>query len=93
MFETYNNSGYNLYQPFSDLDQWVIDDHSKAFHGTLVEVVKYMVQKLDFDIDDVEDGINLLADNIDLHNAIHFGMFKTCIYTFNHEEKYGKRAG
>ena len=85
MFETYNSSGYDLYQPFPDLDQWVIDDkNTQAYHGTLKEVVKYMVQKLDFDFYDVEDGLMLLAD-IPFHNNIHFGMFKSPIFTSKKE--------
>lgn len=87
MFEQYNSSGYDLYQPFPDLDQWVIDDHSNAYHGTLKEVVKYMISRLDFEMDDIEDGLNLLADYMQYKgdNAVHMGAFRSAIFTFKKE--------
>jgi hypothetical protein len=92
MFETYNTNGYDLYQPFENIDQWVIDDKSEAFHGTLKEVCQYMITKLDFQMEDIEEGLMLLADNISRnHNALHFGAFRSIIYTFKKEDKHGKQ--
>lgn len=94
MFETYNTSGFDLYQPFSEIDQWVLDPKSsQAMHGNLKEVVNFMIDKLDFYGYDIELALNLLANNIQNDdNAIHFGVNKTPIFTFNQETKYGKRA-
>jgi hypothetical protein len=93
MFDIYNSTGYDLYQPFENVDQWVIDDHNIAYHGTLKEVCQYMITRLDFFMDDVEDGLILLADY--LHrgdNLIHFGCYRTAIFTTKKEEKY-ERTG
>lgn len=97
MFEKYNSSGYDLYQPFEGVDQWVIDPKdSNACHGTLREVVKFMVDKLYFRVEDIDFALNFLLDSVESgsvdHNAIHFGMYKSAIYTFNHEGKYGQQA-
>lgn len=93
MFDTYNSSGYDLYQPFPETNQWVIDDHNQPYHGTLKEVAKYMVQKLDFQFEDVEDGLNLLANNFsESHNSVHFGIFKSCIYTSKKEVNYERAS-
>lgn len=95
MYELYNSAGYDLYQPFEGVDQWVIDPKSSAaYHGSLKEVVKFMINELGFHMEDVEDSLNFLADNIHQgHNAIHIGMARTSIYTFeklvNNEKKVG----
>ena len=89
MFDVYNSAGYDLYQPFSDLDQWVLDPKSsQACHGTLKEIVKFMTQRYGFSMENIEDGLNLLADNLDRgDNSIHFGSFKTAIFTCNLRRK------
>ena len=94
MFDIYNSSGYDLYQPFPELDQWVIDDkNGHAFYGSLKDVTKYMLTKLDFYMDDIEDGLMLLADYMHRGDSgCHFGMYKTAVYTFKKEDKY-ERTG
>jgi hypothetical protein len=93
MFEKYNSSGYDLYQPFENIDQWVIDDHNQAYHGSLREVCQYMIKKLDFNFQDIEDGLMLLADYAYRgDNACHFGIYRTCIYTYDRDEKKGSKA-
>lgn len=95
MFDVYNSTGYDLYQPFDNTDQWiVVSNSSRAYAGTLKEIVIYIIEKFDFRMDDIEDGLNLIADNIwQDHDAVHFGCYKTAIFSFNYEEKHGKRAG
>lgn len=97
MFDVYTSSGYDLYQPFENIDQWVIDSkNGQACHGTFKEVVQFMIQKLGFRMEDIEFAIDLFLDSSEmdtLTNAVHFGINKTAIYTFNYEEHYGKRAG
>ncbi len=87
MYETYNSYGYDLYQPFPQLDRWVLDlRNGQAYHGTLLEVLKYMKEKLDFRIDDIEEGLTALADNTHLeYNAIHFGIMKSLLYPYKKE--------
>jgi len=95
MYETYNSTGYDLYQPFPELDQWVISNKSGlAYHGTFKEVVKLMVEKFDFYVKDIEMGVEILLDSIaldDTTNMLHFGINKTAIFTANYEEHYGRK--
>jgi hypothetical protein len=82
MLDKYNSNGYDLYEPFSN--QWVIDlKDGNAFHGKLTDVLSYMINKLGFHIDDIEDG--LFEMNRSEMNAAHFGCLKSFIFTFNKE--------
>lgn len=94
MFETLNTNGYDLNQLPNHPDLWTIDPKSsEPYFGTLKEVVVYMLNSLKFEMDCIEEGINLLADNVsNKHNSIHFGAFRTPIFTFKKEEKYDRRA-
>lgn len=93
MFDVYNSSGFDLYQPFPDLDQWVIDTKfNHAMHGTLKEVCKLMVEKLGFEMDDILDGLKMIADNVERgDNCCHFGIYKSPIYS-NKKEVSHERA-
>ncbi len=84
MFDVYNSSGYDLYQPFDSIDQWIIDPKSsQAYHGSLRDVVKFMINKFEFNFEDIENSLEFLAENIEKnHNGIHMGMNRTPIYTF-----------
>lgn len=94
MFETLNINGYDLYQLPNHPDQWAVRTGGIGFsQGTLKYVVLYMIDRLGFHMDDIEEGIYLLADNVKQeHNCIHFGALRTPIFTFKKEENYGKRA-
>lgn len=90
MFDHYNFSGYDLYQPFENIDQWVIDmRNGQSYHGTLKQVIKYMIQRLDFYFEDIEEGLEVLAGNsYQEHNSCHFGLNKTFIYSFKKKIEY-----
>jgi len=94
MFETLTSTAYDLYQPFPNVDQWVIDNRNNhKMHGTLKEICLYMVKNLGFKFENIEDGLNMLADYIHRgDNGIHFGTLKTSIYTFKKEEKYERAS-
>jgi len=81
--------GYNLME--TDHGFWSINsaDHI-IFNGHFLEVVYFMVKKLGFHIDDIEEAIEIMEENG--HNGIHFGVFKTVIYTFDAETKNGRKA-
>ena len=85
MFERHMATGYDLTQAFDN--QWIVSIRDGlAYHGTLKESVIFMVNKLGFYQGDVEEGLEMLADNIcSGHNTIHFGMYKSMIYTSNKE--------
>jgi hypothetical protein len=94
MFETLNTAGYDLYQLPNHPDLWAIDPkHSDEYSGSLKQVVVYMIKKLGFDMDEIEEGINILADNVDkFHNCCHFGAYKTPMFTYKKESNYDRRA-
>lgn len=94
MFETYNSAGYDLYQPFENIDKWVIDcKNISAYSGSLKEVIEFMIKKLDFNFENIENGLMLLADNIRQgHNGCHFGIYKSCIYSFKKDGDYERSA-
>ena len=94
MFETYNSSGYDLYRPDENTDHWVFDDRNNiVYRGKLKEVVQYMVQRFDFYLDDVLDGLDLLANNVDRgDNCIHYGVYKTAIFTTKKEVNYERAS-
>ncbi len=94
MFETYNTAGYDLYQLPNHPDSWVIDPKStESYSGTLKQVVVYMIDKFGFHVDDIEEGINILADNVEnQHDCVHFGAFRSPIYSFNRKEKYDRAS-
>lgn len=87
MFELPNFSGFDLYQPFPGIDQWVFDTkYEHKYHGTLKEIVKFMTNKMGFYVEDIEIGLNFVADNADkAHNAIHFGSLKSPLFSFKKE--------
>lgn len=93
MFETLNTAGYDLYQLPNHPDLWCFDSKtSEEYSGNLLQVVKYMLAS-GFKIDYIEEGINLLADNVGRgDDAIHFGAFRSAMFTFKKEVSYGKRA-
>lgn len=78
--EKFTTNGYDLYTPFDN--HWVIDlKNGTAFYGTLNDVVNYMVNSLDFDRSVVLEALDTMVDY--KNNAIHFGVLKTMIYTFD----------
>jgi hypothetical protein len=84
MFERYNSAGYDLYQPFPELNQWVIDlKNGQAYHGKFNEVVSYMVSNLDFYFQDIEIAVKEMTDK--WNNCAHFGINRTFIFSFNKE--------
>lgn len=94
MIEQLNTAGYDLYQLPNHPDLWYIDPKStQDYFGSLKEVVVYMIKNLGFQMPYIEEAIDLLADNLkNEHNAVHFGAFKSPIFSFKKEVSYGKRA-
>jgi hypothetical protein len=96
MFDTYKPTGYDLYQPFDSVDQWVIDINCcESYHGTFKQVVEFMIKKLDFYLTDIESALDLFlgdSERFTGSNCIHFGINKTAIFICNYKEFYGKRA-
>ena len=83
-------TGYDMYNPFGN-EQWVIDlKNGLSFYGSLKEVVFYMTEKLGFDKNVILDATNEMVDNG--HNAIHFGTFRTILFTFNKEINFSEAS-
>lgn len=94
MFDQTNFSGFDLYQPFSGVDQWVFDTkYGHKYHGTLKEVVLFMTNKMGFYVEDIEIGLNFVADNLQQnHNGCHFGALKSPLFSFKKEIKNEEKA-
>lgn len=84
MKDTVSNKGFDLYM--MEIDTWVFDDHSGViFDGTFYDVVKFLVVNGGFTLHDIQSGIDLMLalDN----DSIHFGMYKTAMYSFERKSK------
>lgn len=82
-------SGYNLMEKRYGL--WSIEAiGNSSFTGSFMEVVYFMVKRMGFDIDDIEEAVSIMEEHG--HNGCHFGMFRTWIYTFDAETKNGQVA-
>jgi hypothetical protein len=76
---TLSANGYDLYEAFEA--QWVLDfKNGDAFYGSLEEIGVYMCKKLDFNLREIDIAVEeMIKKN---HNAAHFGVFKSMIFTF-----------
>lgn len=94
MFEKLNFNGYDLHQLPNHPDLWSIDTKTtEPYSGSMKEVVVYMLDRLGFKMEYIEEGINILADNVhNGHDSVHFGAYKSAIFSFKKEENHGKRA-
>jgi hypothetical protein len=86
--------GFDLYQPFPDLDQWVFDlKNGSSFHGSLNQTVKLMCNSYGFFAEDVVEGLEILEQYLGKdHNGVHFGAMKSCIFTFEKKIEQKKVA-
>lgn len=78
-----NVGGYNLVEVEKDI--WFIHvTDGESYGGTFKEVVLFAILKYNFKFKDIELAVQaMLAEN---HNAAHFGMWGTFI--FSYEQKY-----
>jgi hypothetical protein len=83
MDKALNSAGYDLYEITKD--EWILDtNNGPIFHGTLKKVALYAIRKLGFKVQDFEIATEELVKN-PTHNAVHFGMYKTFMFTFNRD--------
>jgi hypothetical protein len=85
-FEKIETGGYWLVEASND--KWfVATKQSIIFSGNFKDTVTYMVTKLGFYLSEVDYGVKELMNNQYLynHNAIHFGMYKSIIFTCRKE--------
>lgn len=78
-----NSRGYDLKET---IDGWeFISRGEETVSGDLTRVVAIMVLKFGFWIEEIEESVAMMVrDNC---NAIHFGMYKTMIFTYRQEDK------
>jgi hypothetical protein len=84
MFQIENSKGYDI--SYVSINEWIFnvrDDN--PFIGSFADVVRYAIGIHGFKIKEIEKAIEamLMFD----HDSIHFGMFRTMIFTYNREEK------
>lgn len=89
MFETFMSTSYDMVMRPDE--SWVIRAGEKSLYsGTMREVVTFMVQRLGFDIDEIEVAIEEVGKHLkNGHDGAHFGMHKRFIFTqqYNQQEK------
>jgi hypothetical protein len=75
-----DEKGFNIIEVFENI--WVFEViDGQSYYGNLREVVLLAIHNHDFSFHDIELAINSMIR--EEHNAAHFGIFKTLIYTFN----------
>lgn len=83
-----NQYGYNLIEEGQDRWTFVVWSENEApekiLMGTFTDVVLYAVIRLEFNLEEIDMAVKEMCAND--HNAAHFGMFKTLIYTFDTEK-------
>ena len=90
MFEKYYATGYTLYEPFEN--QWVIECHGGSkYYGNVQEIFDFMNSRLLFSFAEIERGFEAMLTAG--HNAAHFGINRTLIYTFTKEISDDCKAG
>ena len=78
-----NAHGYDIIHVSGD--GWVVDvKEVQKFHGSFKEVTAFCVEKLGFDIDDLLEAFEFLA-NSENDDAMHFGFYKRFIFTFKYD--------
>jgi hypothetical protein len=89
-----NSAGYDLWE-IGD-NEWLLDvkGTNKVYTGTFKEVVKFAVERLGFKLETFNEAIEVFIPKQELegHNGIHFGMYKSFIYTFKREYWERKRS-
>ena len=94
---TFNTSGYDLYEVTKN--HWVIDTkNGYTYEGTLREVTDHMTSDMGFYLENIVDGLECLADDYKIpassnNNAIHFGIYKRFIFTFEKKLEGLKKVG
>lgn len=82
-----NSAGYDMWE--IGPDQWLMDvkGTNKVYVGTFKQVVKHSVEKLGFELESFNEAIEIFIDKQEKegHNGIHFGMYRTFIFTFKRE--------
>lgn len=83
MENIFDTKGYNLHM--MSLDNWVFDDNSgNLFDGTFATVLVYATTR-GFLIGELEQGVEWMLEKN--HDSIHFGMYKSPIFTFARNER------
>ena len=89
MFEYVNGNGYDIVNLGND--QWLLDVKGvRKYHGTIDELIEFCTKKYGFEINDLEFAVDMMVSSN--HNAAHFGVYRTFIYSFNHKVDYVKKV-
>jgi len=75
-----NANGFNLIELSENV--WVFEAiEFESFTGTLREVITFAVRRYAFNVQEIEKAL-LEMVQMD-HNAVHFGMWATFVYSFS----------
>lgn len=84
-----DSAGYDLYEVTRD--EWVLEvKNGPIFHGTLVKIGVHAVKRMGFKMGDIEIATQEMLKHG--HNAAHFGMYRTFMFTFQKDFKTDKRV-
>lgn len=81
-----------MYELYDKGNIWEIHIAGKgAYSGSFLKIMYFCVTRLGFKTEDLEEAIHwMVKEN---HNAAHFGVWKRFMWSFNREEKDGRKAG
>lgn len=91
MYEKLHTSGHNLYWINETI--WIFQIDGICRVGTLEHVVSLAVKRFGFSKTNILEAVEVLIQNLDKnHDSIHFGMYKTYVYTFHKEFSNERKA-
>jgi hypothetical protein len=83
MKHSVETSGYYLIE--NSHDDWTFRAGQFAFRGTFKKVVTFAIIRYGFRADDIDIAIKEMIKHG--NDAIHFGIYKTFIFTFNQKDR------
>jgi hypothetical protein len=84
-----NGAGYDLYEKSND--EWILNvKGGSVFVGTFRKVVTHAVTRMGFELDEIDFAVKQMLDKG--HNAAHFGMYRSFIFSFQKEFKNESKA-
>lgn len=73
--------------------QWTLSIHNgrATYNGSFKSIIKAMLKQFKFDSSQLEIAMQVLCENEHLgHDTVHFGVFRTVIYSYNSKEQEKK---
>jgi hypothetical protein len=86
----YRPTAYDLYEVTPT--EWVLQvEGQRSFTGSLKELGKFAIKRFDFTADDLEFAVETMIK--EGHNAMHFGVNTTFIYSYQKDKTNDRKTG